>query len=97
MQCGKCSGDAAVAKDLTRVSFMSFRKFFVETLLALFECAAESRGCDEKSEQQNCPIQAADAEDDRACEDCGDGSTFIQAVRAIREESDNDCKEETEE
>ena len=51
MQGGEESGDAAVAKDLTCITLVAFGKFFVETLLALFEGTAQSRGGDEKCEQ----------------------------------------------
>ena len=91
----KC-GDAAIAEDLTRITFVAFGEFFFEALFAFFECAAQCRGGDEKGEEQDCPLPAADAEDDRPCEHRGECSVFVEAVRFVREECDEDGEEKTE-
>lgn len=96
MERGEESRDAAVAEDLASIALMAFGIFFVETLFAAFECAAQCGGCNKKCEQKNCPLPSANSKDDRACESRRIRSAFIQAVRSICEKSNEECEEETE-
>ena len=96
MQCSEERRRTAIAKDLTRVALPAFGEFFVQALFAFFESARESCGCDEESQQENCPRQSAQPKDDRADEGRGVHPALTQAVGAVGDVGDDDCEQETE-
>jgi len=93
MQEGEEGGDSAIAEDLTRVSFVAFGIFFVQSLFALLEGAAQAGGSDEESEQEKRPMPSAHAEDDFPDDSGGDGSAHVEAVRAVGKEGDEESEE----
>ncbi len=96
-QGGEGGGDSAVAEDLSRIAFMSLRKFFVESLLALLEGAAQRRGGDEKRQQENRPFPAAGPENDCPHEDGDKRPACVERMGAVGEGGDDDCEDKTEE
>lgn len=97
MERGEESGQPTIAKDLTRVTFVSLGKFFAETGLTSLKRAAQARGGDEEGEQQDGPLPSSNAEDDCADDDRGNGPTLVQAVGAISGIGDEAGKDEADE
>ena len=95
MQEGEESRDASIAEDLTRVAFVAFGVFFVQSLFAFLEGAAQTGGGDEKSEQENRPLPSAHAKDDRSDDGGGNRTADIEAVSAVGEEGDEEGEDES--
>ena len=91
------AGMNALEEKLGPVDFIKFWAtiFFIEDLFAILERAAQRRGCEEEREQENCPLPAADSEDDRADECRREGSTLIETVSSVGQIGDNNCKNKT--
>ena len=97
MQRGEEGGKPAIAKDLTRITFVSLGKFFTETGFTSLKRAAQARGGNKEGEQQDCPLPSPDAEDNRADDDRRNGSTLVEAVDAISSICDEAGEDEADE
>ncbi len=88
------SCQSAVAKDLAYIPLVAFGKLFIHIFLALFKGPAQPGRGDEEYHEQDCPLPSAQTKNDRADKRSCNCTTTVQAVSAIRQVSNKDCKDE---